>query len=142
MKTVLAMILGVVMAGFTLTAFAEADPAVAPAKEMKKAAMTGSVYVCPACDLMAMKAGACEKCGKELVQKHVLGCVKDGKATLCDCAAGCACDATTVKDGKCACGMAVKTMSCKGMYCCPMGCMSPSDKPGKCACGMDLKKSE
>jgi len=105
-----------------------------------KAAMTQSVYVCPDCHAVAMKAGKC-KCGKELVQKHLLG-VKDGQALLCDCPAGCKCDAKGVKNGKCACGKEVKTASCKGLYCCSMGCPKVSDKPGKCACGMGLKKCE
>jgi hypothetical protein len=115
-------------------------PGAMPSAE-KKAAMTQSVDVCPDCETMALKAGKCEKCGKEMVQKHVLG-TKDGKAMLCDCAAGCKCDAKGMKDGKCACGKDVKTVSCKGMYCCKMGCPEVSDKPGKCACGMEMKKCE
>ena len=140
MKIQLAIILGVVVAGSALTLYAADQPAATPAVE-KKAAMTQSVYVCPDCDTMALKAGKCEKCGKELVQKHMLG-TKDGKAMLCDCAAGCTCDAKAMKDGKCGCGKEVKTMSCKGMYCCPMGCPEMSAKPGKCACGMEMKKVE
>lgn len=107
----------------------------------KMAAMTQSVYVCPDCEMMALKAGKCEKCGKEMVEKHLLG-IKDGQAMLCDCPAGCKCDAKGVKDGKCACGKEVKMMSCKGMYVCPMGCPKMSSMPGKCACGMDMKKCE
>lgn len=106
-----------------------------------KAAMTQSVYVCPDCHVMALKAGKCEKCGKELVEKHVLG-TKDGQAMLCDCASGCKCAAEGVKDGKCGCGKEVKMMNCKGMYCCPKGCPEITDKPGKCACGTDMKKCE
>ena len=105
-----------------------------------KAAMTQFVYVCPDCHVVAMKAGKC-KCGKDLVQKHLLG-VKDGQAMLCDCPADCKCDAKGIKDGKCACGKEVKMASCKGLYCCAMGCPMLSHKPGKCACGMDLKKCE
>jgi hypothetical protein len=140
MKTYLAVILGAMLAGSVLTLWAEEQPgATPPAKE--KAAMTQSVYVCPACETMALKAGKCEKCGKDMVQKHLLG-TKDGKALLCDCPPGCTCDPKSMKDGKCGCGKDVKTMSCKGMYACPMGCPELSDKPGKCACGMDMKKCE
>ncbi len=107
----------------------------------KKAAMTQCVYACPDCETMTLKAGKCEKCGKDMVQRHMLG-IKDGKAMLCDCAAGCKCDAKGMKDGKCACGKEVKMVSCKGLYVCPMGCPEISDKAGKCACGMETKKVE
>jgi hypothetical protein len=125
--------------GMASRAPAEHPKAKPPMEE--KAAMTQPVYVCPDCHVVAMKAGTCT-CGKELAQKHLLG-VKDGQAMLCDCPAGCKCDATGVKkDGKCACGKEVKTASCKGLYACPMGCPELSDKAGKCACGMDMKKCE
>ena len=114
-------------------------PKGAPPMEAK-AAMTDAVYGCPDCHAVAMKAGKC-KCGKEMAQRRLLG-VKDGQALLCDCPADCKCDAKGVKDGKCACGQEVKKASCKGMYCCSMGCPKMSDKPGKCACGMDMKKCE
>ena len=111
------------------------------AKMDKKAAMTQSVYVCPDCHTMAMKEGKCTGCGKEMMEMHLLG-TKDGQAMLCACGAGCKCDAKGMKDGKCACGKDVKMMSCKGMYCCTMGCPEISDKPGKCVCGMEMKKVE
>ena len=144
MKTYLAMILGVVMAGTGTAIWAAGELPAVPAAE-KKEAVAQAVYVCPSCETMAMNAGKCEKCQKDLVQKHLLG-IKDGKAMLCDCSAGCACDSKTMKDGKCACGKEVKTMSCKGMYACACAggkcCSTMSDKPGKCACGMDMKKVE
>lgn len=112
----------------------------APDTMKAKPAMTACVYVCPDCDMMAMKEGKCT-CGKELVKRHLLG-TKDGKALLCACDAGCACDAKGVKDGKCACGKEVKKVRVKGMYVCPMGCPEISDKPGKCACDMEMKKVE
>ncbi len=115
-------------------------PTVKSAME-KKAAMTQSVYVCPGCHTVALKAGTCGACGSKLVQKHLLG-TKDGQAMLCDCPAGCMCDAQGIKDGKCACGKEVTMASCKELYCCPMGCPQLSDKPGQCACGMKLKKGE
>jgi hypothetical protein len=139
-KTHLALIMGVVIAGSALTLYAEEAAGAKPAME-KKAALTQSVYVCPGCETMALKAGKCEKCGKDMVQRHLLA-TKDGQAMLCACGADCKCDAKGIKDGKCACGKEVKMMSCKGMYCCPMGCAELSDKPGKCACGMDMKKVE
>ena len=67
---------------------------------------------------------------------------EDGETIMKSHVAICKCDAKGMKDGKCGCGKEVKTMSCKGMYVCPMGCEEVSDKPGKCACGMEMKKSE
>jgi len=120
---------------------ASKTPAEQPRME-QKGAMTHAVLVCPDCHVVALKAGKCDKCGKELVQKHLLS-VQNGQATLCGCSAGCTCDAKGVKDGKCACGKEVTMASCTGMYCCPKGCPAMSDKPGKCpGCGMDMKKSE
>ena len=138
MKTYLAVIMGVVIAGFALTLYAE-DQSEA------KAPVTQSAYVCPDCHTMAMMAGKCEKCGKDMVQSHVLG-VKDGKAMMCGCEAGCKCNAAGVKDGKCGCGKDVQKASLKGMYMCACAggkcCTSISDKPGKCSCGMEMKKVE
>lgn len=140
MKIQLLAVLGVLMAasGFLLNAaeLSKESPAL-----VKKAAVTPFVYVCPDCPKMAMCAGKCEKCGKELVQKHLLG-TKDGQAMLCDCSVDCKCDAKGVQYGKCACGRVVQMRSCKGMYCCSMGCPKVSDKPGKCVCGEEMKKVE
>ena len=140
MKAYLAILLGVMVAGSAQMLYAEDHPGAKAATE-EKAAMSQAVYACPDCETMALKAGKCEKCGKEMVQKHLVG-TKDGKAMLCDCAAGCTCDPKAAKDGKCGCGKEVKTISAKGMYCCSMGCPQISDKPGKCACGMDMTKVE
>jgi len=107
----------------------------------KKATVTQSVFVCPHCHAMAMKAGKCGTCEKELKEKHVLG-AKDGNAVVCACGASCACNASGMKDGKCGCGKEVETVSTKGMYVCPDGCPMIADKPGKCACGKELKKTE
>jgi hypothetical protein len=109
--------------------------------EMKKAAMTQSVYACPDCHTMAMKAGLCPMCKKDMQQSHLLG-TKDGQALVCACGAGCNCDVKGAKDGKCACGKDVVKVSARGMYVCPMGCPEISDKPGMCACGMEMKKVE
>jgi hypothetical protein len=144
MKTYLAVMLGVAMAGSALSLYAEDQPGAAPAAE-KKAAMAQCVYVCPDCHMMAMKAGKCAGCQKDMTEMHLLG-VKDGQATLCGCSAGCQCDAKGVKEGKCVCGKDVKTMSAKGMYVCSCPgaacCSSMSDNPGKCACGSEMKKVE
>ena len=107
----------------------------------KKAAVTQSVFVCPHCHTMAMKAGKCGTCEKEMKEKHVLG-VKDGNAMLCACEKNCACNAAGMKDGKCGCGKVVKTVSAKGLYVCAAGCPDIEDKPGKCVCGKELKKVE
>ena len=143
MKMQLAVILGVLIVGSACTLYADESTGTTPPE--KTAAVAKAVYVCPDCETMAMKEGKCEKCGKEMVQKHMLG-MQDGKAMLCECTAGCACDAKGVKDGKCACGKDVKTMSAKGMYACacPGGkcCSTVSDKPGKCKCGEEMKKIE
>ncbi len=144
MKLYLAIILSAMVTGFVGMVYA-ADEAPAAAPMEKAAPAAQAVYVCPDCHTMAMKAGKCEKCGKDMVQKHLLG-VKDGKAMVCDCEADCKCDAKGMKDGKCSCGKDVQTMSVKGMYVCAcMGgkcCATVSDKPGKCACGHDMKKAE
>lgn len=103
-----------------------------------KMAMMPCVQVCPDCHVVAMKGAKCPMCQKAMSAKHVLG-IKDGSAMLCDCGAGCKCDAMGIKDGKCACGKEVKTMSAKGMYVCAMGCPEISDKPGKCMCGKELE---
>lgn len=140
----LAVIGAIVLAASMLAVYAEEHPrAEHPRAEhpKAKAAMTQAVYVCPDCHMMAMEAGKCTGCQKDLKEMHLLG-VKDGQAMLCACGAGCKCDAAGVKDGKCACGKEVVTMSAKGMYACPMGCPKLSDKPGKCACGMEMKKLE
>ena len=116
-----------------------------PATETN-AVMTHSVYVCPDCHTMAMKAGKCSMCSAEMKPMHVLG-MKDGQAMLCGCGAGCKCDAKGMKEGQCACGKDVKTMAIpKGMYVCACAdgkcCSTISDKPGKCSCGMEMKKVE
>jgi hypothetical protein len=108
---------------------------------MQKAAAVSSVYACPECHTMALKAGPCAMCKKDMQEKHLLG-MKDGQAMLCSCGAGCKCDAKGMKDGKCGCGKEVTMVNCKGTYCCAMGCPDMSDKPGTCACGMEFKKCE
>jgi len=145
MKINLVLVLGLVMAGAVSTLLAveqlEAEPTNTNAPMEKKAAITPAVYVCPDCETIALKAGKCEKCGKDMKASHLLG-VKDGQAMLCDCASGCKCDAKGMKDGKCACGIEVKKISVKGLYVCTDGCPEISDKPGKCMCGKELKKVE
>jgi hypothetical protein len=141
MKMHVVLAVGVAMAVAAATVYAAEHPGAAKAAVEKKAVVQ-KVYVCPDCETMALKEGKCEKCGKEMVEKHVLG-TKEGKAMICDCAAGCTCDAKSMKEGKCACGKEVKTMSCKGMYVCPMGCAELSMKAGKCkVCGMEMTKVE
>ena len=141
MKKYLALVLGLVLVGTAATLYAEDNPG---AVVEKKAAAT-AVYVCPDCHTMAMQAGKCTGCQKDLVAMHVLG-MKDGQAMLCACGADCKCNAAGVKDGKCACGKEVKMMAPKGMYVCACAgakcCSTISDKPGKCKCGEDLKKVE
>jgi len=91
--------------------------------------------------MMSLKPGTCPTCEKEMGKMHLLG-TKDGKAMVCSCGADCTCDSKGVKDGKCACGMPVKKIGCKGMYVCTMGCPEVSATAGKCACGMEMKKVE
>lgn len=138
MNMKLAVVLGTVCAAAMLTLSAGEHP---QAKTSAEKAMTQSVQVCPHCETLALKAGNCVKCGKEMVPKHLLG-TKDGQAMICDCAADCKCDAKGMKDGKCACGKAVKTMKATGLYSCPDGCAKLSAEPGKCACGKELKLSK
>jgi len=107
----------------------------------KKASVTQSVFACSHCRTMAIKAGKCGTCEKEMKEQHVLS-VKDGNAMLCACEATCACNAAGMKEGKCGCGKEVKTVSAKGMYVCADGCPEIANKPGKCACGKELKKAE
>ena len=110
-----------------------------------KSAMMQNVYVCPDCHTMAMGAGKCSMCGKDMTQKHLLG-MKDGQVLVCDCRTGCTCNMMGVKDGKCACGKTVQAMSPKGLYACACAggkcCGMLADKPGKCSCGTDMKKVE
>lgn len=148
-KIHLMVVAGAVIVGSALTLCRAEDPVVkqadaAPVAE-SKAAAAQAVYVCSNCQTMALSAGACKMCGKEMAKMHVLG-VKDGKVQVCACHAGCTCNAAGVKDGKCSCGKAVQEVSAKGMYvcACPDGkcCAAISDKPGKCACGAEMKKVE
>ncbi|MDD5704590.1 MAG: hypothetical protein PHR35_01595 [Kiritimatiellae bacterium] len=146
MKLQLTIMMGVLMAGAVPMVNAEnaaEHPTAKPAAEVKDktADKTCTMYVCPHCNTMAMQAGKCTGCQKDLKPMHVLG-TEDGQVLLCDCGADCKCDAKGIKDGKCACGKEVKKMSCKGMHCCAMKCPKVSDKPGKCGCGMKLKKCE
>jgi hypothetical protein len=141
MRTMMGLVIAVGCVGLTvgsLRAAAEDQPG---AVVEKKAAAVQSVYVCPDCHALALTAGKCTECQKELAEKHVLG-VKNGKAMLCECGATCKCNAAGVKDGKCGCGKDVSKVSVKGMYVCADGCPMIADKPGKCACGKDLKKVE
>jgi hypothetical protein len=114
-------------------------------KEMEAkhaAVMVKSVFACPDCHSMALQAGKCAGCGKELVEQHLLG-VKDGKALVCDCPSSCKCDATGIKDDKCVCAKAVGKVSAKGLYICPVGCPVISSSAGMCGgCGKDLTKVE
>lgn len=82
---------------------AMAEDAAAPAAE--KPAPKASCFACAKCDKSVTKVGKC--CGSDLKACHVLS-VKDGVTTCCGCAPDCA-DCGEVKDGKCACGKAVKT---------------------------------
>ena len=145
MKIHLLVVVCAVIAGSMPTLYAGEHPGAEHPKAKpdmeKKAAMTQSVYVCPDCHVMAMKAGKCEKCGKDMKASHLLG-TKDGQALLCACEGGCSCDPKGMKDGKCACGKDVVKASCKGMYVCPEGCPEISDKPGKCMCGKKMTKCE
>ena len=125
----------------TVLSLGAATPITSKPAVEKPAVISQQVYVCPDCLVIALKAGKCEKCGKELQEKHLLG-TKDGQALLCDCGVGCKCDAKGVQDGRCACGKDILMRSGKDLYCCPMGCPVISDKPGKCACSMELKKVE
>jgi hypothetical protein len=113
-----------------------------PAPAQAKVAMTESVYACPACHGMALKAGKCAGCGQELKQMHLLS-VKGGEALLCGCGPSCKCNAAGMKDGKCACGKEVVKVSAKGYwYADDQGCPVLSDQPGKCMCGKKLRKIE
>jgi hypothetical protein len=105
-------------------------------------AVTNVVYVCPDCHMMALSAGKCPMCQKEMKQMHLLGTTKDGMALVCGCGASCGCDAKGIKGDKCGCGKDVIKVSAKGMYVCPSGCPSMSAMPGKCPCGMEMTKVE
>ncbi len=145
MKIHLAVVLGAAIAGSALAAQAGektgSNPPAMPCME-NAATAAPSVYVCPHCDTMAMAAGKCTMCGKDMAQSHLLG-IKDGKAMVCACGQVCSCDAKGMKDGKCACGKDAVSISLKGMYACPAGCPMVSDKPGDCGgCGKMMKKCE
>ena len=140
MKRYLWIMMAAAMAGSVLAVSAADQPA-APAASEKKATLTQAIYACPDCHTMALNAGKCDKCGKDMVKEHLLG-TKDGEALVCACGAGCACDASKMKDGKCGCGKEVTKVSCKGMYVCPDGCPEISTTPGQCACGKDMTKCQ
>lgn len=140
MKIHLALMMGVVMSGSVLLAYAE-DSTAAAAEELK-AAKAPCVYVCPDCHSCAMKAGKCSGCAKDMMKSHVLA-IQNGMAMVCACGDGCKCDAKGMKDGKCACGKDVGKVSLKGMYICPEGCPVVSAMAGKCCgCGKDMKAVE
>ena len=128
------------MAFFAAVTASRADDKEQEAKHA--AVMVKSVFACPDCHTMALQAGKCGGCGKDMVEQHLLG-VKDDKALVCDCSSSCKCDADGIKDDKCACGKAVGKVSAKGMYVCPVGCPVISSTAGTCGgCGKDLKKVE
>lgn len=141
MKMYIAMIAVAVLAGSMLATYAEDTPAV-PAAAEKQAPAPQSVYVCPDCHTVAMAAGKCTGCQKDLVESHILA-VNGSEASVCGCHAGCKCDAKSMKEGKCGCGKDVGKVSLKGMYVCPSGCPMISDKAGNCGgCGKEMKKVE
>lgn len=107
----------------------------------KTAGMTRSIHACADCHVLVVQPGKCPMCQKETARLHVLG-VKDGNAMLCACPDCCQCVAAGIKDGKCACGKEVKTVSAKGLYVCPDGCQEITDKPGTCMCGKAMTKVE
>lgn len=139
MNSIALFVMVVALIGATVVAYAKDEKSMPVAKA--KMASSQTVYVCPECNTMSLTAGNCPSCNKPLVAMHVLG-TKDGKVMVCACGPTCKCDAKGMKDGKCACGKEVKTISAKGMYVCPKGCPMVSETAGKCACGMDLKKVE
>ena len=114
MKMHLAAILGVVMAGSVLTVYAQEQMA-AKTEAAEKAAMTQTVFACPDCRTMALQAGKCSMCQKDMKEMHLLG-TKDGQALMCSCGADCTCDPKGMKDGKCSCGKDVVKAPCTGMY--------------------------
>jgi hypothetical protein len=144
MKKILTMLAAVAAFAFGGSVCRAEEAAAGDAEAAKEhaAAAVHTVYVCPDCHTVALSAGNCAGCGKELEKAHLLG-VKDGKATLCGCGANCKCDAAGVEGGKCSCGKDVKEASLKGLYACPAGCPVVSDQPGKCGgCGKEMVKAE
>jgi hypothetical protein len=134
-------ILWTVIAATVVAVFLAAGCCKCPCMAKQHKAVTNVVYVCPDCHVMALSAGKCPMCQKDMTKMHLLG-TKDGMAMMCGCGSDCKCDAKGIKDGKCACGKEVVKVSAKGMYVCPMGCAEISAMPGKCACGMEMKKVE
>jgi hypothetical protein len=134
-------ILWTVMAATVVTMFLAVGCCKCPCMAKQHKAVTNVVYVCPDCHVMALSAGKCPMCQKDMAKMHLLG-TKDGMALMCGCGADCKCDAKNIKEGKCGCGKDVMKISAKGMYVCPMGCAEISAMPGKCACGMEMKKVE
>jgi hypothetical protein len=70
-----------------------------------------TAYACTHCAVVDVKAGKCEKCKAELAAMHVLA-LKEGKVSLCACAAGCKCTSKADDPKQCSCGKAVVTMEC------------------------------
>lgn len=140
MKKVMSLVIAFCCTGLLTGALrVNAEDTAGAAAEKKAAAQC--VFVCPSCHTLALKAGKCSTCEKEMKGAHVL-CVKDGSAMCCGCGETCKCNAAGMKDGKCGCGEKVVQVSVKGKYVCAEGCPEIADKPGKCACGKELKKVE
>ncbi|MDD5704600.1 MAG: hypothetical protein PHR35_01645 [Kiritimatiellae bacterium] len=140
MKLTLTIALSILAVGSACVLRAETaeQPATQPACAVKNKAEGKKpcvVFACCECQTMAMKAGKCSGCQKDMQAMHVLGAA-DGQAILCDCGANCTCDAKGIKDGKCACGKEVRKIACKGMQGCATNkCPLVADKTGKCCPG-------
>jgi hypothetical protein len=70
-----------------------------------------TVYACQGCQAVDVKVGKCGKCKTDLSAMHVLA-LKEGKVSLCACAAGCKCAIKADDPKQCSCGKAVVTMEC------------------------------
>lgn len=95
-------------------------------------------FVCAKCAKVAVKATKC--CEQDMAAMKVLE-VKEGKATVCACAAGCAkCKGIDPAVGtKCECGKDVRMVDLTGKFVCADGkCLAIGDAAGKCGCGKDM----
>jgi hypothetical protein len=114
-----------------LVAAAVAQDKPAEATKPAEVAKPAPCYVCGHCKTAEAAAGKC-KCGVDLKAMNCIS-VKDGKALVCSCEAGCKC---TVKEGdtKCSCGKDVIAVKCLAGAACPAAKAVEAPVQGGCHC--------
>ncbi|MBM4143913.1 MAG: hypothetical protein FJ225_10045 [Lentisphaerae bacterium] len=94
-----------------------------------------TVYACLTCSVVNTKAGKCAKCGADMKAMRVLA-VKDGKASLCPCEAGCKCTVKADDPKQCSCGKPVTTLDC------PAASVAPKEPEAEQPAKPDAEKAK